>query len=452
MAFDGALASPRSGDAGSGSSGGGRIALLLPSLGGGGAEASMLRTAAALLERGHEVDLVVCRKSGPLVDQVALGVRVVELQPGFGISGRLHALAADPGGVAVLARPVLLARKAPHRLPFLPDLVRYLRERRPEALLAALPTPNLMAVWARRLARVGTRIVVSERSTLSATIDGVGKWRKRYLPPLLRRTYLMADGIIAVSNGVAADLASVTGIPPARITTVYNPVVTPELHAKARQPLDHPWFQPGAPPVVLGVGSLTPQKDFPTLIRAFARVRAHSRGRLVILGQAASPRKTEEQRAELMALAASLGITDEIDLPGFVSNPFAYMARAAAFVLSSRREGLPGVLIQALACGCPVVSTDCPHGPMEILDGGRYGELVPIADVDAMARAIHATLESTPDRALLRRRAATFSVDAAIDRYIELLLGASVAENRRADPAKPVQHSAPSSAEPTLSR
>ena len=425
MAFDGALASPRSGDAGSGSSGGGRIALLLPSLGGGGAEASMLRTAAALLERGHEVDLVVCRKSGPLVDQVALGVRVVELQPGFGISGRLHALAADPGGVAVLARPVLLARKAPHRLPFLPDLVRYLRHRRPDALLAALPTPNLMAVWARRLARARTRIVVSERNTLSVTIGGAGKWRKRYLPPLLRRTYPMADRIVAVSNGVADDLAGVTGIPRARITTVYNPVVTPELHAKAKQALDHPWFQPSAPPVVLGVGSFRPQKDFPTLIRAFARVRANRPSRLVILGQAADPGKTEEQRAELMALAASLGIADDLDLPGFVSNPFAYMARASLFVLSSRYEGLPGVLIQALACGCPVVSTDCPHGPVEILQGGRYGTLVPVGDVVALSAAMLATLNTPPPAEKLRGRAALFSVDRAVDQYLEILFGSS---------------------------
>ena len=403
--------------------GGRRIALLLPTLGGGGAEASMLRTGEALRNRGFEVDLVLCERTGPLVAQVPTGIRMVELAPAPMLLARAYALAADPGGFRELLRPVLLARKAPHRLVYLPALVRYLRRVRPDALFAALPGPSLMAVWARRLARVTTRVTVSQRNALSQTLAGSSKWRKRFLPPLLRRTYLAADAIVAVSDGVGSDLATCTGIPRARITTIYNPVVTPDLFAKAREALEHPWLA-GASPIVLGVGALIDQKDFPTLVRAFARVRAARPCRLIILGRGKNPEQTTERQARLMALAEELGVACDVLLPGFVSNPLAYMARAALFVLSSRYEGLPGVLIQALACGCPVVSTDCPHGPAEILDGGRYGRLVPVGDAAALAAAMLATLASPPPADWLKERAALFSVDRAVDRYLEVLLAA----------------------------
>ena len=383
----------------------------------------MLTTALALLERGFQVDVVVCRRQGPLVDCVPPGARVVELRPSWPLVGRAYALAADPGGLAELLRPVLIPRKAPHRLTFLPALARYLRTNRPDALLAAMPAASLMAVWARRLARVPTRIVVSQRNTLSSTLGGSEKWRKRFLPPLIRRVYGEADAIIAVSDGVAEDLAQCAGISRECVRTVYNPVVTPELVRKAKEPLQHPWFEKGAPPVVLGVGALIPQKDFPTLIRAFARVRARRPCRLMILGQAKSPEDTAARHAELRALAHELSVADDLELPGFVENPFKYMINASLFVLSSRFEGLPGVLIQALACGCPAVSTDCPHGPAEILDGGRYGKLVAVGDDAALADAMAATLDAPPPAATLRARAALFSLESAVDRYLELLLG-----------------------------
>jgi glycosyltransferase involved in cell wall biosynthesis len=397
------------------------VALLLPTLAGGGAEACTLRTAAALLRRGFRVDLVLCEPTGPLRASVPPGVRLIELPSAPLPLARALALAADPAGLRPLLAPVLLAWRPPRHLPHLPGLVRYLRAQRPDALLAAMPTPNLLAVWARRLAGVPTRVLVSERNTLSAMLDGSRRWRERHLPRLLGHAYRLADGIIAVSDGVADDLARQTGLSRERIVTVYNPVVTAELPAMASQPVAHRWFLSGAPPVVLGVGGLRPQKDFPTLLRAFAKLRATRDCRLVILGQAATPRKTEEQRVALMALAADLGVAADVDLPGFVTNPFAYMARAAVFVLSSAFEGLPGVLIQALACGCPAVSTDCPSGPAEILDGGRFGALVPVGDDRAMAAAIAATLDHPIAAATLRARAEIFGVDRAVDRYVELL-------------------------------
>jgi glycosyltransferase involved in cell wall biosynthesis len=415
----GAAAAPVSAPA---QSAGRRIALLLPNLAGGGAEACMLRTADALLRRGFQVDLVLCERAGPLLSDVPPAARVIELLPAPMPLARAFALAADPAGLRAMLAPILLAWRPPKHLPHLPRLVRYLRAERPDALFAAMSMPNLLAVWARRLAGVPTRVLVSERNTLSSMIGVSRRWRDRYLPGLLGHAYLMADGVVAVSDGVADDLARQSGLTRARIATVYNPVITAELAAMAGQPVAHRWFVSGAPPVVLGVGSLSARKDFPTLVRAFARLRAARDCRLVILGQAASPRKTEEQQAELMALASSLGVAADVDLPGFVANPFAYMARAGVFVLSSAFEGLPGALIQALACGCPVVSTDCPSGPAEILDGGRFGAIVPVGDDRAMAAAIAATLDRPIAAATLRARAEMFSVERAVDRYLDLML------------------------------
>jgi len=398
-----------------------RVALLLPNLAGGGAEACMVRTADELLRRGFAVDFVLCERSGPLLDQVPGGARIIDLPPAPMALARAFALAADPAGFMPMLAPILLAWQPHNRLPHLPRLVRYLRSERPDALLSAMPMPNLMALWARRLAKVATRVVVSERNTLSAMIDGSSRWRERHLPRLLGHGYRMADGVVAVSDGVADDLARRSGLARTHITTVYNPVITAELAALAQQPVSHPWFQPSAPPLILGVGSLAERKGFPTLLRAFAQVRAQRDCRLVIFGQGSTPEKTAEVRAELMALAASLGVADDVDLPGFVANPFAPMARASVFVLSSLYEGLPGVLIQALACGCPVVSTDCPSGPAEIMDGGRFGALVPVGDDRAMAAAIAATLDDPIAPSALRERAQLFSVDRAVDHYIDLM-------------------------------
>jgi glycosyltransferase involved in cell wall biosynthesis len=229
--------------------------------------------------------------------------------------------------------------------------------------------------------------------------------------------YPRADAIIANCNGVADDVARLTGLSREHITTIYDPVVTPDLQEKMRAALDHPWFAPGSPPVLLAVGRLTAQKDFPTLLRAFARVRRVRPARLVILGEG-------RERTRLEALVRELGVAADVALPGFVINPLPYMKRAAALVLSSVYEGLPCVLIEAMACGCPVVSTDCPSGPAEILERGRYGALVPVGDVEAMAKAIHAALDGSHDAERLKTRAAEFSLERAAERYLTVLCGA----------------------------
>jgi glycosyltransferase involved in cell wall biosynthesis len=398
------------------------VALFIDDLGGGGVQRMAIALAGGFIDRGCRVDLVVCRATGPLRSSVPDEVKLVELEAArYGLA-RLYALAADPAGFKELLHPILLRWKTPRDLAYLPDLVRYLKREAPDVLLAATPFLNLEAVWAGRLAgAAGTRIAVSERHNLSFRIQH--KPRQRALPPLIRRAYTMADSIVAVSDAVGDDLASVTGIPRESITTIYNPVVTPDLRGRALEPMDHPWFAPGEPPVVISVGRLVMVKDYPTLLRAFARVRALRDVRLLILGEDKDAQGTARRRAELMALAAELGVAAAVELPGFAPNPLAYMARAAVFVLSSAWEGFGNVLVEALACGCPVVSTDCPSGPREILDDGRYGRLVPVGDDAALAGAILATLDAPADAGRLRERAMTFSRDRAVERYLEELFG-----------------------------
>ncbi|MFO1074305.1 MAG: glycosyltransferase [Geminicoccaceae bacterium] len=399
------------------------IAVLMPDLGGGGVQKMTLSLARGLNARGHRVDLVVYEASGELEPQVPPELRLWRLDAGTRLMGRLLALRADPGALPQLLLPVLLARKPAPTLIYLRSLAAYLRAQRPDALLAAAPHQNLEAVWARRLAGVPTRVLLSERTVPSQILPGSPMWRNRFLPPLMWRAYQQADVVVSVSRALGDDLAAVTGLPRARITTIYNPVVGPEIAELAREPVDHPWFQPGQPPVILGVGRLSDQKDFPTLIRAFALVRRQRPVRLVILGAAKDAAKTELRQGELMALARELDVAEDVDTPGFMANPFAFMARAGLFVLSSRYEGLPGVLIQAMASGCPVVSTDCPSGPMEILEGGRFGPLVPVGDAAGIAAAIGQVLAAPLPRELLQARSREFSVDRAVDRYLEVLFG-----------------------------
>jgi glycosyltransferase involved in cell wall biosynthesis len=405
------------------------IAFFMTSLDGGGVQRVVLNLAHACVERGYRVDLVVCQAKGPYQDQVPNGVNVIELKAGpAGWLARVFILAADPRGFMPLLWSVLLPVKTWKRFRYLPDLSRYLRREQPHVLLSAMTHVNLMAVWARRLAGVSTRMVVSEHITkMQAMKDEAKKrkWHWRFLPPVIQRAYRWTDAIVAVSEGVADDLSLLTGLPRERITTIYNPIVTPELYRKAQVPLEHPWFTPGAPPVVLGAGRLRPQKDFPTLIRAFARARAVREMRLMILGGGKDEQKKAQSKAPLLALAHQLGVGNDVAFPGFVENPFAYMARASVFVLSSAWEGFGNVIVEALACGCPVVSTDCPSGPAEILENGKYGPLVPVGDDEALADAILSMLSTPPDRDRLRAHSAMFTVDHAADQYLQVLLGAT---------------------------
>lgn len=397
-----------------------RIAIFMPSLTGGGAEKGMLRLAEELAARGHEIDLLLTRVRAGHAAQIPQTLQPRRLHKSPDLAAR--AAVARVADRKLIARPVLLPLKSSWALRYLPALASYLEARRPHALLSGNSWPNLTALWAKQLAGVETRIVVSEHVALSQRVAHLhAQWRWRHLPALLQRYYPQAAAVVTVSIGVADDLANATGLPRSAISAVYNADVCERLLARAQQPAPLMDFGNGAEPLVLGIGRLHPQKDFPALLKAVALLRHAGVGvRLLILGEGA-------QRRSLEALAQELGIADAVRMPGFVEHPPAYLARAAVFVLSSRYEGLPGVLIQALACGCPSVATDCPSGPHEILDGGRYGRLVPVADPQALASAIRGALDAPEDRDELRRRSRDFSVERAVERYEQLLLGAQAA-------------------------
>ncbi len=362
-----------------------RIAIFYGFLGGGGIERVITNLARSLTERGLKVDLVLSNAGeGSHLWLVPPEVRIVDL------------------GV----RRLFMS---------LPSLMGYLRRERPVSLLSAGHYCNEVALLAKRLSGVSTRVVVSEHNQLSQVTQHAARLKERLTPLIAGRFYPWADGIVAVSQGVAKDLASMTGLPLERIQVIYNPVILPELSERVKEAVDHPWFAPGQPPVILGVGKLEEQKDFPNLIRAFAQVRRVRQARLVILGWGPEPGPSQ-----LKNLVRELGLEDDVDLPGHVKNPFAYMARASVFVLSSAWEGLPTVLIEAMAVGVPVVSTDCESGPAEILDNGKYGSLTPVGDSNALAEAILNTL-SGKSKGVAPAWLDQFSLSAATQQYLNIL-------------------------------
>jgi glycosyltransferase involved in cell wall biosynthesis len=392
--------------------GGVKLALLVRSLSGGGMERIVTTLANGFARRGYETILLTGVAHGDMQRKLSPHVRLVALPASSHLAARLWALRAEPG--AAMVWPLVLG-PSPRMLRHLPALVSLLQRERIDVLFSAGTQSNLVALWARRMAGANTRVVVSERNTMSSVVaHSRRRFRKAY-PGLARQAYQQADSIIAVSDGVAADLCRLTGLPRERVVTIRNPVVSEELRRQSRAPVDHPWLADARVPVILGVGRLHRQKDFPTLIRAFAQLRARRPARLIILGEG-------ELRPALEALVCSLGLDDDVELPGYTDNPYAWIARASAFALSSAYEGTANVLIEALACGCPVVSTDCPNGPREVLEGGRYGALVAVGDAAAMASAIESVLDNPPDREALRARAALYDRDANIDRYLQVLL------------------------------
>jgi glycosyltransferase involved in cell wall biosynthesis len=360
-----------------------KVAVFLPALASGGAEKVMLNLAGGLLERGFAVELVLLRREGAFLPLLPPGASLVDL-------GARRALTALPG------------------------LVRYLRRTRLPVFLSNLTYLNMLAVIARALAGTPTRLVLVEHSDLrQASLHGVRRW-ERFFPQAVRFFYPRAGAVVAVSRGVADGLIREAGLPSGLITVVHNPIVTPEIDSLAKAPLEHPWFTPGGPPVLLATGRLTVSKDYPALLQAFAILREQLSLRLVVLGEG-------ELKGELEALAQELGVAQDVDFAGFDPNPYRYMARCAVFVLSSAWEGFGNVLVEALACGAQVVATDCPGGPAEILAGGSFGRLVPVGDPAALARAILSALQKPLPAESLRRRAADFTVQAVTGHYLDVL-------------------------------
>ncbi len=335
------------------------VALIVPSLGYGGVEKVMLHLAGGLQLAGCRIDLVTANAAGEFRSRVPDAIRVVDLR----------------------SRRVATS---------LPGLAAYLRREQPDIAIAAMTHTNVVTLLARRLARCRTRVVITEHAGLSRVVAHTVRARVRVMPALARMLYRSADAIVGVSDGVARETAQVAGIAAERIRVIYNPVITDELFAKSEELSPRPWFNDSGPPVVLAVGRLAHEKDFATLIRAFALLRNRRAARLMILGEGS-------ERRGLEALCRKLHLSaQEVALPGFCDNPYPCMRRAAVLALSSLWEGLGLVLVEALALGTPVVATDCPSGPREVLQHGKLGRLVPVGNAERLADALKDVLACPP--------------------------------------------------------
>jgi glycosyltransferase involved in cell wall biosynthesis len=358
----------------------------------------MIAVANGLAADGHDVDLVLLCGGGRPVADVASAVRVIDL-------------AASHPALGAIA------------------FTRYLRREQPRAVLSTLIGPNAIAVTAARLlpASRRPRVVVREANTLSVALGFRSRGDRLVAGAVARAAYPLADAIVTVSEGARQDLAAFLRIDEARVIAIPNPSPSAALTERAEEPLAHPWFAAERTvPVVVAAGRLVPKKGFDVLLDAVARVRETRELRLVIMGEG-------PERAVLERDIERRGLRGSVELAGFVDNPFARLARADVFVLSSFAEGMPNVLIEAMACGCPVIATDCPSGPREILRGGRDGPLVPPGDARALAAAITAVLANPPDRHVLRARAREFDAPSAISAYaVALGLGESSGHRDRA--------------------
>lgn len=360
-----------------------RIAVLMSLSGEGGVERMVMNLIGEFARKGLVVDFLTIRDASAHAQRIPPGVRHLPLQ-------------------------------ARHTLTAIPELVRYLRHERPDAFLVAKDRAGRAASLARWWARSQVPLMVRLGTNLSAALERRSRLARWWRLFPMRFLYARVDGVIAVSEGVAEDACKTTGLSRARVHVVRNPVITPALREQAAEACPHEWLADSRVPAIVGVGRLTRQKDFPTLVRAFARLREERKCRLIILGDG-------QLRKQLVVLAQELGVADDVLLAGFQPNPYAWVSRARLFVLSSAWEGSPNALTEALALGVPVVSTDCPSGPREILCDGAFGELVRIGDWQTMAAAMARTLDAPLGADELRGAAAEYEVGVSATRYLGLL-------------------------------
>jgi glycosyltransferase involved in cell wall biosynthesis len=401
-----------------------RITFFLPHFPAGGQEQVTLALMKGLADRGHHIELLLERREGAYLERVPDTVAVHELRRRSRWNAYPRFLRGWPreGWTHLRGSLGLGQRSIPlHRLGAIVD---YMERRRPDTLIAAHDRAPLLALWAAGISRRRVPIVIIEHSLFSQNLAAARGDARTYglmqhRLALMRRLYPLADKLVAVSNGGAADLANTLNLPREAVETIHNPVVSPTLHERAQEPIDDTWLAEGAPPVILSAARLAPEKALDILIDAFARYRASGGlARLVVLGEG-------PERERLTRRIAEHHLEEEVRLPGWVDNPYAWMRLSALFVLSSRFESLPTALIEAMACGCPVVSTDCPGGPNEILEAGRYGTLVPVDDTDVLCDTIARTLAKPTPKPVLQARAAEFSFDKAIHAYETLIENAS---------------------------
>lgn len=360
-----------------------RVVFFCASLGNGGAERVIFNLIRGLVERGINVDLLVADSTGELILSLPKEVTIVDLK----------------------ARRVLTC---------IPGIIRHLRKVKPDVLFSALDYVNIVAIFSKYISRVSLRVVVSVHAQPEFFTGHPNSLRGIMLSKLFKIAHNKADKIVAVSSGLANELINLMGINKNKVCVIYNPIITTPILGNIVY--FHDSSRSCEPPVILAVGRLAVEKDYPTLIRAFKLVRQHRHVRLQILGEG-------DQRNNLEILVNSLELTADVDFLGYQSDPYTYMKRASCFVLSSKSEGFGNVLVEALALGCPIVSTNCPYGPSEILDSGKWGALVPVGDYCSMADEIMKTLNMghKVDAVMLRNHLNLFNASLITDIYINTL-------------------------------
>lgn len=341
----------------------------------GGVQRVALNLCTGLVEKGHDIEVVLVNAEGELLNELPEEVSVIDL---------------GEDRVATTVFP----------------LRRYLNRKNPDVLYAMMTEINIIATIAHRLSRVDSRLILSEHNMPTNSIDSKKDLAVMKLATL---TYSLADHAVAVSNGVYEDLLNVSRLSESKISQVHNPININRIRTDASEQVSHRWLNNDDYNVVISAGRHVPQKGFDTLIESFSRVKDENL-RLLILGKG-------DETESLKEIATNLGIKDRVEFPGFVENPFAYISRADVFVLSSQYEGFGMVLVEALACGCAVVSTNCPSGPEEILKGGEYGPLVPVGAVDELTSGIERVLDSPPTSDELESRARDFAVNKIASEY-----------------------------------
>lgn len=360
-----------------------KLAVFLATSGHSGVDRVMKNLIREVAARGIPVDLLRTKLHGPRFDAPVPGVNPIDFS-------------------------------ARHVHGCLPGLVRYLRRQRPAALLTDKDRVNRTAIIARWMSGTKTRLAVRTGTTVTANLgDRHGLERSLQLFSM-KRLYAKADAVIFPSRYAADDFLRFTGLPERLVHVAPSPVIDDRFFTLMEEPLDHPWFDADAPPVVLGIGELTERKDFATLIRAFQTVRRRRPCRLMVLGEG-------KERAKLESLVSALGLAEDVALPGFIENPYPFLKRAAVFVLASRYEGAPVVLMEALGAGVNAVATDCPGGSAEILENGALGSLVPVADASAMAGEILHRLDQPIGPQILKAASLRYGAANGAGRYLEIL-------------------------------
>lgn len=363
-----------------------RVVFYLSDLKSGGTEWFALRLARGLAREGYAPVFLVARARGELLPLIEKEFEIVGLS-GFGY---------NPLGIAKVV----------------PATRRFLRRLRPEAIVSGLPLMNIALAWAARKVEPRPRLIMIEHMRLVEENEK-NPVRLFFKKRFLRWAYAQADEIVAVSRTAAADLETFCVLPPGRVKTIYNPVIPDDVDVLAREAPPHAWLGRKSAPVIVAVGRLLKVKDYPTLLRAFADMRKAIKARLLIFGEGS-------ERKRLAAMIRALGIEDSVGLPGATENVFAALRAADVFVLSSSSESFGNVVAEALACGVPVVSTDC-GGPREILEDGKWGVLVPPRDPLALTSALFKALAEKSDGAALAARGKSFSVRESVRRYKEII-------------------------------